>query len=303
MSFARGKGQPEQKGVLKVDMNNSKISKILGIGVTIAMLTSMLTIATPASAGTLKWDGETGMPTQTTANGTVNQVFSGSDVSKIATAGNTVYVINSQPSATLSNNILKSLDGGVKFTPLTGIASATEMPTQIAIAPGDPNLIAIVSVNATPAVNLWYTNDGGTTFNLLTGHTMTTVNSVAISPSTAGTRYITLAGTSSTAPAAGADIQYIPIGALVANWTMIATSADWQTAGAPIAGGVNVLSIAFSPNFASDKVLTAVTNIAAPNTLFEIFSFATKRGNAGAGFVGYPVALLTPAAASTAGRS
>jgi hypothetical protein len=289
MSFARGEGQPEQKGVLKVDMNNSKISKILGLGLAISMLTSLLAVGTPASAGTLKWDGELGMPTTTTTNATVNQIFGGSDVSKIATSGNTIYVINSQASATLSNNLLKSLDGGVKFTPLTGVASATEMPTQIAVAPGDPNLIAVVSVNATPAVNLWYSNDGGTTFNLLTGHTMTTVNAVAISPSTAGTRYITVAGVAGGV----ADIQYIPIGALVANWSMLATSVDWQTAGAPIQGTLNVQSIAFSPNFASDKVLTAVTNNATSTTThLEIFSFATKRGNAAAGFVGYPVNIL-----------
>ncbi|MBI2850571.1 MAG: hypothetical protein HYX80_05950 [Chloroflexi bacterium] len=273
-------------------MKNSKISKILGVGLTIAMLTSLLAIATPASAGTLSWSEES--TDKLSADATLNQLVSGSDVNRIAVEGSTIYAISSAATANLT---FKSTNGGKSWTRLT--ITGLAVPALVAVAPGAPDTLVVTG----DGTEVYLSTDGGVTFNLLALSTtpMTAINDVKISSLTAGTRYITLAGTAGGV----ADIQFLPLGSLVSTWTSVANagvsadSATWVANGGAALGPANVRAIAFSPNFASDKVLTAVTTNATA-TNFEVLSFASKKINAAAGFVSYPVALLGAASTSAA---
>src|SRR3972149_4157840 len=110
-------------------MKNSKISKIMGIGLTIALLTSLLAVATPASAGTLTWSAELGPSTATTTN----TIVTGSDVNDIAVSagGGTVLAVSSP-----SKLVFKSTNGGTTWSRLTVTANATQIPAMVALAPG-----------------------------------------------------------------------------------------------------------------------------------------------------------------------
>ena len=204
-----------------------------------------------------------------------------SDVTHLAASQSVVYA--STISAT--NPIYKSTNGGMTWSSLNPAALANlDAPAPIAVAPDDPNIVLIAGFN-----EAYFSTDGGVTFRALTGHGLTFINDIAISPLTAGVHYLALAGGSGDI----ADIAYMDLGAKIPSWVNIRTHPDWA---ASALSGSNVLSIAFSPNFASDKVLTAVTidytdgKVAAR---FEILSFASKKVNESAGFTGYPVQLLT----------
>jgi hypothetical protein len=280
----------------------NKISKILGISVTVAILASMLTVAIPVSAGTLEWGAETGTPSDAT---TSNGVVAGSDVTKIAVEGSSIYAI-----ASLATNgiILKSTNGGTTWSRLDAAIGAQTTanlttPMQIAVAPGDANTVLVAGTNNVTAGMLFLlSTDGGTTFSPLSGSTapFTTINSLSMSPLSAGTRFFAVGGIATGISGAVADIQYSPvISGGFAAWTSVAhaeVSADsgtWATTnnGATL-GTASVLAIAFSPNFGGDKVLTAVTTSTTNSTNLELLSFASKKINAAAGFVGYPAAVL-----------
>jgi len=260
---------------------NTKISKLLGIGLTIAVLASLLVTGTPASAGTLSWSAESGMPTNDT---TVNQLVSGSDVNDFAVAddGNTVYAV-----ATTANLTFKSTNGGAAWSRLTpsGLASL-DAPQFVAVAPGDANYVVVVG----DTTEVYFSKDGGATFDLLpsAGFTLTAVNDVAISAIVSGVRNIALAGNTAGAP----DVQYLNQGASVALWTSMSTGTDWVT-GTGFAAGVSINAIAFSPNYASDRVLVAVNlNVATNNATLQMASFSSKKWNANAGFSDYPVTII-----------
>ncbi|HLB28116.1 MAG TPA: hypothetical protein VJK47_02775 [Dehalococcoidales bacterium] len=265
----------------------NKISKILGVALSLAMLTSMLVVGSPASAGTLSWSAELGPSTTTYV------LASGSDVTDLAASadGNTVFAVSS---VTTNNLTLKSTNGGATWTKLT--LTAVETPRLVATAPGDANIVVIVGDNTSTSNLVILSNDGGTTFSLLTGHTMTAINDVAISPLTASVRYITLAGAS----ASGADIQYLNLGALVSTWTSLVTGTGWASF-AGFSANLTVNAIAFSPNFASDKVMVAANaDPTSTNATLQIASFSSTKWNTAAGFTGYPVPFLAgaPTAAS-----
>src|SRR3972149_9072872 len=106
-------------------MKTSKISKILGVALSLAMLTSLLTVATPASAGTLVYSTE-GLP------GTVSVTFSDYAVSS---DGNTIYAV-------VGTNVLyKSTNGGTSWVTRT-IAGAPGFEF-VAVAPDDANIVAV----------------------------------------------------------------------------------------------------------------------------------------------------------------
>ena len=259
---------PNKKEFQRSIMKTSKISKILGVGLTIAMLTSLLAVATPASAGTLSWGAELGLPSATTSTA-VNQLAVASDVNDIAvsTDGGTIYAVSSGPT---EKSVLKSTNGGTSWSRLTVTALTT--PALIATAPGDANIILVVG----DTTEAYLSTNGGTTFTTdMLPPAMTSINAIAISPSSSGVRYITLAGTIGGASA----IQYLDLGATIPAWTPI-TSGTWDVTPSATAtsftGTTDVRAIAYSPNFASDKILVALTEVGTTNATFEIASFVRR---------------------------
>ena len=118
-------------------MKNTKISKILGVGLAIAMLTSLLAVATPASAGTLEWTTES-LPTSSTAyqTGLSRSLL---DYAVASDNGSTIYGVAGTP------DVYKSTNGGSSWTKLALTASAVKRPSvnRVAVSPDDKNIVAV----------------------------------------------------------------------------------------------------------------------------------------------------------------
>lgn len=293
----------KQKGVSKVDMN-TKISKLLGIGLAIATLATLMIGAIPASANDPEvWGAEAGPSSISPGN---QIVVTGTDVTDFAVAndGMTIYAVSNAVAVpvstnypwTTNNGTWKSTTGGASWSPaklttLTGTATLSN-PKLVAVAPDDANTVVIIG-DDTNAASGFYPNkivlssDGGLTFNVLTGSNMSAINDLSISPLSAGVRYIALAGVNGVT--GSADVQYLNVGAVVSSWTSMTTGTNPNWAGfTTITGNVTVLTVAFSPNFASDKVMLAVTNNATFGPELEIASFSSNKWNSMAGFANYP---------------
>jgi len=254
-----------------------KLTRIMGVGVTIALLTSLAVVAAPASAADpLVWAGELGMPS---TSATKNHLVSGSDVSDIAVGsdGTTIWAVS-----TASNQTFKSTDGGLKWLRKTP-AFATA-PQLVAIAPDDPDIVAIVGDNN----KVYATVNGGTTFSLLTQTlTIDTIHDIAISQASSGVNYVGVAGDNNSATC---EVGYFNLGSSVPAWTSALTGSTWSTTS--FAGTTFAKAIAFSPNFASDKVMVVVTEAGTAAKL-EIASFSSKKWNTNGGFASYPATVLS----------
>jgi len=290
---------------------NTKISKLLGIGLTIATLATLMVGAIPASAADPEvFANEPGPSTLPTGSQTL---IVNSDLTDFAVAkdGTTVYAISGNttktgPSAT-AKMVLKSTNGGAVWTrSTTALGTVTSAnittPYLIAVAPDDANVMAMLGAGVPTGDNntlntvykMILTSDGGLTYSEITlsaTNALATINDLAISATSGGVRYIAIAGAT-----AGnvAEIQYLNVGALVSSWKSMTVSADPNWAGFANPASLldtAVTSISFSPNFASDKVMVAVINSALNGAVVEIASFSSYKWNAQAGFTTYPKVL------------
>jgi len=258
----------------------TKIARLLGVGLSIALLTSLMVAAIPAQgADPLIWNTEYGPSTSSTKN----TLLSGSDVVDIAVGadGTTIWAVTGTAAAG-GNRTLKSTDGGKYWVRKTFSAVSKDL---VAIAPDDADIVAVVD-QTTPAV--WITTNGGTTWSQLTGVTIGTINAITISPASAGTHYVAIGG------ATGGDdqINYYSLGASVPAWKVAtATTDSWAITS--LAATTNISALAFSPNFASDKVMLAVTVTGTTQINLEIASFAFKKWNSNAGFTSYPATIVS----------
>jgi hypothetical protein len=300
----------------------TKINKIMGVFVATTVLLSMLVAnAIPAKAATLAWSTES-------VPGAVGNVIStflgppagGTPVQVAVSAdGKTIYAVNG------TNSFRKSTNAGATWTTLSlpnpdGIAANADdvLGSFVAVAPDDPNVVAIVDnvttlVAPAPTSNIWLSTSGGATagsFNALALSQVAAAafTSVALGPSVGGIRQLAVAG----ADAGGlAQVSAFGLGGF-AGWVdmtgpslTVAASPGWGTT---VLGGLTVGSrvaaIAFSPNFTADRIITAVsvdTLGATGGVFFNIGSFATTEWNAAAGFPDYSgltnsTGLITPAA-------
>jgi len=266
----------------------TKISRIWGVGLVIVLAASLLLAAAPVSAGTLSWSSET-IPS---TSGKVLQ--DGANVTDIAVADDgTIYAVTGA-----DNFTYKSVNGGVSWSKMTQDFGA---PVDlIAVAPDDSDVVA-VSSNITGAPEtpvVWISKNGGSTWGTLgTPAGTTTVDvlrDMSISATAAGINYLAVAGET---VGNVADVWVFNIGDAAPAWKSTSAGAGEtpdQTTG---------LAVAYSPNFASDYVMTAVT-ANATNVSFQMWSESSDAWNAsGASFSSYPVTILngtTPIPLATA---
>ncbi|MCK4722408.1 MAG: hypothetical protein KAT75_03840, partial [Dehalococcoidia bacterium] len=116
---------------------------------------------------------------------------------------------------------------------------------------------------------------------------------IAVSPEDSGYHYVGIVGDGGALAAAW----YYKLGAIGATWTAIAGKNGF---GSTVSGVVdpsdNALAIAFSPSFASDKLLLAVTdNQSANKVLLEAYSFNHDAWNEDAAYEDYPAIIETEA--------
>ncbi|MEE8420514.1 MAG: hypothetical protein V3R92_03540, partial [Dehalococcoidales bacterium] len=266
-----------------------KITRIWSVGLAVVMISTLLLAAAPVSAGQMSFGSET-IPTTTG-----NVVLDGTDVSDMAVGsdGTTIWVADAE-----NVTLQKSTDGGQTFSTKTAPGGFTSVGF-IAMAPDDSDIV-VVTGNTTLA---YVTTDGGSNWGSLgtiqeSGqNAVVSILALAISPDDSGKHYIAVAGID----AGGANVWYFNLGDTTPSWT-----ETQELAGVPNDFGNGTVpdsafAVAFSPNFASDKVMTVLTEEDAGDDVeFEIFSFSTKKWNDDGGFTSYPIELAAAAGLTSA---
>ncbi|MBI4188161.1 MAG: hypothetical protein HY529_03030 [Chloroflexi bacterium] len=238
---------------------NKKISRILGVGLSLMMLVSLITMAAPASASTLSWGTETPVD-DLKANVDNILATSGVSIASLAVNGSTMYAVTGA-----TNNITyKSTNAGATWSSL---ASTTDYPVGLAIslvsvAPDDANAVAIL-VASDQSVR-FSSNGGASWSNLLIPVAGATVQAIDVSPvDSSGIRYIAASGT---------------VGGAATLWTeklfMGEAWTDRSTGAGNFTAGTSMPAVRFSPKFLSDKVISVVTGNATDVT-FQLFRYET----------------------------
>jgi len=260
----------------------SKISKILGVGLMVAMLASMFVVGTPASAATgayNAWSAEIIPNLMTT-----NILASGNSILDLALAGNgsTMYAATGSVGARL----YKSLNNGAAWTAVT-IPAAAGSIRKVALAPDvtDGSVLAIIADNN----EAYYSIDGCVTWYDLavpTTTTAATLNCIAFSRTVGVTKTLAVGGLNTSN---GAGLWYMDFGVLPAPWVdATVTTATWDASnfgGGGASDNQAVFALAFSPiNFAGDRALAVVTGPALAtsgnlNALLQVANFFTKNWN------------------------
>jgi hypothetical protein len=260
----------------------------MGVGLVVAIVTSLLIAALPVSAGTLAWDDES-LPSTSSKRIEADVI---NDMA-IGPNGTTIYA------ALTTNKLYKSTDAGATWSALTAPGTTADL---VAVAPDDTDLVVVVDV---PNDTVYISTNGGSSFTSLgvpedgSANAVTLINDVTISRELSGKHYIACAGYD----AAGASVHYFDWGATIPKWLDAADATDWN--GAIGALSDTALAVAFSPNFPSDRIILAVTYNGTGDTLaLQVGTFSsTKSWNANvSNYADYPVILDTTvtAAASAA---
>jgi len=267
-------------------MNKLKLSKILGVGLALVMVFSLMLGFMPAQkaqAADSAWSA-VAIPS---ATGQV--VRNGSNVTGLAVAANgtTIYAIDAQTAA--PGAVLKSTNAGRSFAAVTNPLAAPYSPQLVAVSPDNPDAVAIVDnfagVAGTNAQGrVFISNNGGITWAQLpvvpSVPGTLQVMAVAVGPARAGTLlgrdYAVACSDNATPGVVGGDINIIGAG------------AAWATVGGPGVGVYDYTSVAFAPNFLGDRCIVGVGSNAAGTALVMV------NQNTGANIVGPTV--ITPTA-------
>jgi hypothetical protein len=218
-----------------------KLTKIFGVGLSLALLTSLVFGLVPASAGTLQLSMDTPPPAIIPQKAVL-----GSDIVDMAVNGRTIYLVDR---GLLSQKVYKSTDGGTSTW--SDLTTTTYYPTGgnatiklAAVAPDNNDVVAIVNTNNI----VYYSDDGGSTWaEVGIPATNAVVNAIDISPLTGGYYYVAAGGTD------GTDAELYTI--------KMAMAEDWAARVATgFASGQNsILAVKFSPNFDIDKIIGVVS--------------------------------------------
>ena len=217
------------------NLMKGKTKSILGVALTLMLMVSLLMWTAPVSAGnTLQFDAED-IPEELVDD-------PGDNIVDIAVGGDGAVIYAVIGSSTL----YVSTDTGESWEKTyVKVDSTTINAVFVAVSPDDPQYIAAADAAGT----VYISDDSGVTWDDLGDSGITTVNDIAISVESGGSRWIAVAGV---------IVAYYEIGAIGAAWTEASIEGGFTPAG--IAGAV-----AFSPNFASDEILTAVTALQVTN--------------------------------------
>jgi len=237
-------------------MKTHKITRLLGIGLTLMLLVSILAIASPVTAkdpGDQQWanGSEPGMA------GIV--VYDGSDVTDFAVGSDGVCYL-----ADGVKDKLKRSSSGTAWASLGNYNAATRLnPTLVAVAPDNSDCIAVVDT----ADSIHISNDAGVTWSTLPALTgiyapaLIDIKDIAVGPARSGTllgREYVIAVADIISPwTVGGDVLII---GETATWTPVVTAG--------VTGTADFVSVEFSPNYAGDRVLMAVGGNAAGAALY-----------------------------------
>jgi len=266
-----------------------KISRIMGVGLAVVIVTSLLIAVLPVSAGTLSWSDES-LPS------TTSKVIEADVITDMAIGpdGSTIYTTFD----TAEGKLYKSTDGGAAWSSLTSPVDAGGTTDLVAVAPDDADMVVVVDNSAN--LEVWVSVNGGSSFTSLgtpqdgSADPVTVINDVTVSRELSGKHYIAIAGNDA---ASGASIHYFNWGATIPEW-LDAADGDWN---GDIETATTALAVAFSPNFPSDRIIMAVTTSGAAIKL-QVGSFSSTKdwNDQVSNYADYPLTLDTATAATAA---
>ena len=278
-----------------------KISRILGVAITLAMLTSLMVASTPAqSADPLKWGEELAPSSYTIC--VVGGLIPGTDVKDFAIAlnGSTIY-------ATLGTfqyptpahcfdpydqkwYIAKSTMAGAMWSWVEvkdddGDAIPTTSIDLVSIA--DDSADGSVAAIVYDGTNVAMTDDGGsiwidleTPYGSAAGTTAATINCIDVNREVSGKRFVAVGGTDTNGDA---GLWYMEMGATMPKWKDASVAGDgWDVS--EFQASEAVLAMQFSPNYPSDRTMAIITGpvtISPPDTKvrLQLASFAGECWN------------------------
>jgi len=209
----------------------------LGFGLALVAIICIIIPAKPvlANPGTLQWS------TVDTPNNIDNVIVSPSEINSIAIGidGKTFYAIDIP-----NSKVYKSLNGGVTWNDLSGhlSSSGAVLPAwNIAIAPDNPNFVAIVTSDGISPRKVFMSTDGGGTWQNTNSPAVDNIGAIAISPNYGG--YDIAVGTRT---GAGGGNVYI---------LKSVGSGDWASQG--FTG--DILALKFSPSYRTDSSLVVLS--------------------------------------------
>ena len=251
-------GYTKLRRILKKSMKK-KFARVLGVGLTIALLTSLIVSVTPASAYPLLWYYESNVP-KTEAN--VLAPAAGINIVDLAVNGDTMFAATQNTSYPL----FKSTDGGATWT---NMVTSTLFPSgvsvkSVAIATDDANVIAFVGSDN----KVYYSTTGGASWsnlglpaNTTFAVTASTVDEIAMSTAYGTYRYIAVGATTT----GGSAEMFVMLLAMAQSWYPMMAYAAGEAA-----GQLTVNAIEFSPNFWIDSIITCISGNA-DDAVFQMF--------------------------------
>ena len=268
-----------------------KISRILGVSLTVSLLASLMVFAAPVSAGDLAWTSDTAMPGGSKQADRL--VVSGANITDMAVGpdGDVIYAADG-----LGKNLYKSTDSGVTWTALSDPGGSGKVGTSLSkveVAPDDADVLAIIADDT----EVYVSTNGGTSWTSLGTVQQTDKGAasalfdIAISLPVGSVRYYAVAGEEDTAAASG-NVWYFNLGSTLPAWK----ESNPASGGLDATSDERFIGVEFSPAFPSDKVILVVTGPdSTADTLvkLQLFSTSSKKWNADAGFVSYPVTVDT----------
>ncbi len=203
----------------------------------LALLTIICTIIPnrPALAAPVQWS------TVDTPSAIENVIVSPSEINSIAIGidGRTFYAIDIP-----NSKVYKSSNGGAVWNDLSGhlMSSGATLPAwNVAVAPDNPNFVALITSDGGFPRNVFVSTDGGGTWQNTNSPTVDNINAIAISPNYGG--YDIAIGTRT---GTGNGDVYI---------LKSAGSPDWISQGST----GDIMALKFSPSYRSDLSLLTVS--------------------------------------------
>jgi hypothetical protein len=248
--------------------------------------------------------GDTGMKdisavTAVTENATAGEFYIASDTTGVIFGTYTVggaWVDSTNEVTDTGKKIYKSTNAGNTWTDISDATGLSITNTQfVACAPDNPDLLMVVD-GTSGATSAYVSDDGGIEFSDVSlPSTVQTVTDLDVSAAASGIHYAAISGINSST---GGDVWYYKLG-IGGSWTTTNTLAGFNTSATTGSRVVDTcLACAFSPNFASDQVLTVVSaNNSTSNKAvwFEMLSVSTTSAvstwNTAANFLNYPVVI------------
>jgi len=201
----------------------------------------------------------------------------------------------------IPNSVYKSTGAGKTWSVVTNPTGVNTSVDLAAVAPDNASVAAIVA----DGKEVYVTVNGGTTWKTAiatvaegSAGEATALYDIAISAEKSGANYVAVAGIES----AGGNVWYFDLG-VGGYWHETNDRGGFNvattTGSSTVSTCITSVAVEFSPNFASDSVLVAVTADYAgaqttDNVNFEMYSTSTLKWNNAAGFgTGYPVTIAS----------